>query len=94
MRTRNQRRQVADIYFGINKNYPFRVERAWTCGDGKLTNGTLTVPPGRRGETDLSVIFNLTEIRSLHAATLSVHRDDVLRELHEIAEKMRAEHDK
>lgn len=73
-------RMVAYIYVGINKDYPFRVDRAWSCGDKILT------------EADLSLTFNLIEVRTLHAATWPVHKDDAIRELNAIAERMRAEH--
>ncbi len=92
MRSKTQCRLVAEIYIGINKDSPFRVGKAWTCGDGSLTNGIITVQPGRRSEADLSLVFNLAEFRCLHAATWSAHKDDTLRELHEIAERMQAEY--
>lgn len=90
--TRAHREEYIYVHYGIEMN-SLEVHSVWEQRDGRLVGGMRNhhVMPGRRADSELVIVFNLSEIRTLPVSMLATDGDKVQQELREIAARKLAE---
>lgn len=93
--TKAYREEYVYAHYGINMN-TLGVQTVLERRDGTLSGGSANhyVMPGRHAASELIIVFNLTDVRTLPIHMMQSHGDEVKKELEQLAAKKREERDR